>query len=397
MINSPELFVKIDDIEIYIIAGYIDEDSNFKLSEKIILKIEEIKNKRIYSLETASNLIKKNILLIEQKINFTFRDLTIILNNLEVSFLNLSGFRKLNGTQISKENVTYILNSLKSNVDEFEKDKKILHIFNTKYCLDKKNLDNLPIGLFGDFYTHELSFSLINKNDFRDLENIFAKCSLRIKKILLDSYVKGSMISKLNPKVDTFFYIQIKKDKSKIFYIENDAIKNEQKFNFGSEIVFKDICKVTSLNYNTVRNIVSNDEIKSKTTTFEILGKKSFKNQKFKKIKKKLILDIAEARIQELSNFILLKNINFKCYSQNTRIIFLEIEDSQSLKYFKEIYESNFVLNDSSELRLIKSSGIEETINTAINITKFGWKKEAIPVVKLKNSFFSRIFKSIFQ
>jgi len=111
MINSPELFVKIDDFEIYIIAGYIDEDSNFKLSEKIILKIEEIKNKRIYSLETASNLIKKNILLIEQKINFTFRDLTIILNNLEVSFLNLSGFRKLNGTQISKENVTYILNS----------------------------------------------------------------------------------------------------------------------------------------------------------------------------------------------------------------------------------------------------------------------------------------------
>ena len=35
MINSPELFVKIDDFEIYIIAGYIDEDSNFKLSEKI--------------------------------------------------------------------------------------------------------------------------------------------------------------------------------------------------------------------------------------------------------------------------------------------------------------------------------------------------------------------------
>ena len=397
MFNSLELFVKIDDCEIYIIAGYTDEESNFKLSEQIILNTEEIKNNNIYNLETISNLIKKNILLIEQKINFTFKDLTIILNNLEVSFLNLCGFKKLNGTQISKENITYILNSLKSSVDESEKDKKILHIFNTKYCLDKKNLDNLPIGLFGDFYSHELSFNLINKNDFRNLENIFAKCNLKIKKILLDSYVRGSMISELNPKVDTFFYIQIKKNKSKIFYIEKNSVKNEQKFNFGAEIILKDICKVTSLNYDTVDNIVSNDASISKDLTIEILDEKFFKNQKFRKIRNKLISDIAEARVQELSKFFLFENINFKCFLQNTRNIFLEIEDPQHLKYFKEIYESNFVLNNKSELRLIKSLEIEETIKTAVNILKFGWKKEAIPVVRLKKSFFSKIFKSIFQ
>ena len=68
MFNSLELFVKIDDCEIYIIAGYIDEESNFKLSEQIILNTEEIKNNNIYNLETISNLIKKNILLIEQKL-----------------------------------------------------------------------------------------------------------------------------------------------------------------------------------------------------------------------------------------------------------------------------------------------------------------------------------------
>ena len=75
---------------------------------------------------------------IEEKINYTFKDLILILNNFNISFLNLTGFKKLNGTQISKENVTYILNSLKFNVDEYEKDKKILHIFNSKYTLDKK-------------------------------------------------------------------------------------------------------------------------------------------------------------------------------------------------------------------------------------------------------------------
>ena len=155
------------------------------------------------------------------------------------------------------------------------------------------------------------------------------------------------MISELNS-VDTFFYIQIKKINQKYFILKN-SVKNEQKFNFGAEIILKDICKVTSLNYDTVDNIVSNDASISKDLTIEILDEKFFKNQKFRKIRKKLISDIAEARVQELSKFFLFENINFKCFLQNTRNIFLEIEDPQHLKYFKEIYESNFVLNNKSE------------------------------------------------
>ena len=41
--------------------------------------------------------------------------------------------------------------------------KLILHIFNSKYVLDKKKIENLPIGLFGIFILMRLSFSLINK------------------------------------------------------------------------------------------------------------------------------------------------------------------------------------------------------------------------------------------
>ena len=247
MNNLPKLFISIGDLEISLIAGHNDDQNSFELLEKLILPIDGISENKISDLDKITNLIKKNILLIEQKLNYTFKDIIIILNNFEISFLNLCGFKKLNGTQISKENITYILNSLKSCVDEFEKNKKILHIFNSEYCLDKKKLDNLPIGLFGDFYSHELSFNLINKNDYKNLENIFKQCNLKIKKILLESFVKGSLINDNNPKIDTFFYIQIEDKNSKIFYVENNAIKFEQKFNFGTEIIVNDICKITSL------------------------------------------------------------------------------------------------------------------------------------------------------
>ena len=78
-------------------------------------------------------------------------------DNFDSSIINFSGFKKLNGSQLIKENIAYILNSLKLKVSESEKE-KILHIFNSKNLLDKKNTDNIPIGLYGDFYSHELSF-----------------------------------------------------------------------------------------------------------------------------------------------------------------------------------------------------------------------------------------------
>ena len=99
--------------------------------------------------------------MIEQKINFIFKEVTLIIDNFRCSVINFSGFKKLNGSQLVKENITYLLNSLKAKINEIEKDKTILHIFNSNYLLDKKNVDNLPIGLFGNFYSHELSFFLI--------------------------------------------------------------------------------------------------------------------------------------------------------------------------------------------------------------------------------------------
>ena len=397
MNNFPKLFINISDLEICLIAGYSDDQSSFELLKKLILPIECISENKITDLDIIANLIKKNILLIEQKVNYTFKDITVILNNLEISFLNLCGFKKLNGAQISKENITYILNSLKSCVDEFEKNKKILHIFNSEYCLDKKKLDNLPIGLFGDFYSHELSFNLINKNDFKNLENIFNQCNLRIKKLLLESFVKGSLINDNNPEIDTFFYIQIEDNNSKIFYVENNAIKFEQKFNFGSEIIINDICKITSLGSALVKNIISDNKNIYKISDKELLEEKYFNIQQYRKIKKNLIAKIAEVRIDELSEKLYLRNINFKKVLEKIDVIFLEINDQQHFSCFHHAYEQSFGFKNKYKLRIVKKPEIELIINKADNLVQFGWKKEAIPVTISKKCFITRIFQEIFR
>ena len=147
---------------------FLEKDLKMKIS-KFYYKLEipiSFTSNRIFDLENSLNTIKNYIILIEQKFNKSFKEIILILEDFDTSFINLSGFKKLNGYQVLRENITYILNSLKSYVNEIETKKTILHIFNSKFNLDNKRIDNLPIGLFGDFYSHELVFILINKNDF---------------------------------------------------------------------------------------------------------------------------------------------------------------------------------------------------------------------------------------
>ena len=397
MNNLPKLFISIGDLKISLIAGYNDDQNSFKILEKLILPIDSINENKFIDLDKITNVIKKNIFIIEQKVNYTFKDIIVILNNFEVSFLNLCGFKKLNKTQITKENITYILNSLKSYVDEFEENKKIIHIFNTEYCLDNKKLDNLPIGLFGDFYSHELSFNLMNENDYKNLENIFKKCNLKIKKILLEGFVKGSLINDNNPNIDTFFYIQIEKKRSKIFYIENNAIKFEQKFNFGTEIIVNDICKITSLENKSIKRLISENKNILEVSDKDLLEEKYFINQQYRKIKKNLITKIADARISELSEKFYLNNINLKIPLEKINVIFLEINDQQNLSCFDKVYEKSFSFNNKFEIKILKKLEIEQIISKADNIVQFGWKKEAIPVSNSKKSFIIGFFQEIFQ
>ena len=143
----------------------------------------------------------------EQKLGYIFKEIILLINNFDCTIRNFTGFKKLNGTQLGKDNITYILNSLKSKINETETNKKILHILTSKYVLDKKIIDNLPIGLFGNFYSQELAFFLINTNDYKNLKTIFDKCNLRIKKIISKNFIDGiNIISNL--KTETFIKIE---------------------------------------------------------------------------------------------------------------------------------------------------------------------------------------------
>ena len=119
-----------------------------------------------------------------------------------------------------KEDITYIIKLLKSKIIEIEKDKSILHIFNTKSLLDKKEIKNLPIGLFGNLYSHELSLFLISNNDYKNLKSLINKCNLKLSKIISKCFIEGANLINKNLNLETFFKIEINESFSQVFSLK---------------------------------------------------------------------------------------------------------------------------------------------------------------------------------
>ena len=394
---SAKLYLEINELSYIFYVGDIDENNNFKIISELEIPVNSNVDNKISNLESTFKVIKENIYSIEQKLNFTFKEVVLILDNFNPTFISLTGYKKLNSSQVSRENITYILNILKSCINEIEIKKTVLHIFNSKFYLDNKEIENLPIGLFGDFYSHELSFTLVDINDYKNLKNIFDKFSLNIKKILVKSFVSGVNISENYKNFNTFFHIKINENNTKIFYFENDCLKSEEKFKFGTDIIIRDISKITSLKMDTVKNILNKIELTENISEDELVEENLFINNDYRKIKKRLIYEIILARVKEISELVLFKNINFKYYSLISKNIFIEIDHKKEFKCFREIYKTTFSIDGNFNLKFLEGLASESILNSVNKLVNFGWKKEAIPVTHQKKSLLARFFEAIFS
>lgn len=395
--NFKSLIIEINKFDFVFIVCQNFENGSFNILHKSSTPIRGILNNKISDFKAICELIKKNIFLIEQKLDLIFKEVILIINNFNISVINLSGFKKLNGSQLLKENITYILNSLKQKISEIEKDKTIVHIFNSKYLLDQEKTKNLPIGLFGNFYSHELSFFLIKNNDFKNLRNILSQCNLRIKKIMSKNFIEGAHLINKNFNLETFFKIEINKDNSQIFFFENSALKFVQNFAFGSNIILSDISKITALEIEVVKNILNNSNFVGKSIDQDFIEKTFFEDKNYRKIQKKLLVDIVRARIQEISEIMIFKNINVSSFLKKEKKIFLNLEDTFQNESLNRIYIDCFSRENIFNINFLDSFDSSDIYHEASKIVQFGWKKEAVPVVHEKRSMITKIFDIFFK
>ena len=109
-----------------------------------------------------------------------------------------------------------------------------------------------------------------------------------------------------------------------------------------------------------------------------------------------MIYEIALARIKEISDIILFKNVNINYYNKSLEFLFLEINSNNQLKALTEIYKLIFSTYGSLNLKFLEDFSSDNLLVTANQIVHFGWKKEAIPVARSKKSLIAKLFDALF-
>ena len=303
----------------------------------------------------------------------------------------------MNGNQILEDDISFILNDLKKKISDIEKNKTIIHLFNTKFILDKNYIKNLPIGLFGDFYSHQLTFFLMDNNDLKNIKTLLNKSNLNLNRIILKSFSDGiSLVNNHNN--GSFINICIGEKDSHIIFFYNSAYSYFQNFNFGSNLIYNDIAKVCSLDLDEVKKLIKDtsfDEMENKEK--ELINQKYFKNKNFRKLSLEHVKEIIIARVEEITDTIFRNNINLKNLEKKNLPIYLTLKDINIFINLKQTFKNSF----KEDLKLVQNDNniLNKTNNTQIfgELISRGWSSEAIPVVQRKNSLFQRFFSVFFD
>jgi len=397
-LNEPCLIIDLNDNKLIFFVVSFDEKKDFKVIKKIILKTAGIQNGRIINIETVSQLLKKTINSTEDEINYFFSNVAIIINPNQINCLNVSGYKKLNGSQVSNLDIAYILNNIKKIILDTEINYSLIHLFNSNFSLDSDNLENLPIGLFGEFYNQNMTFFLVNNNILNNIKSVFNNCGLNIEKIILKPFAEGIHLLSNNRLEKSITILRLEKNRVNISLFKNKSFIFTEDFNFGFNLIIKDISKLCSLKIEEVEHFMKEIDLKNilKDNNESYLEKKYFNISPYRKIKYQLILDIITARVEELFEICYKRNINIKNIKSNDKI-YIHVD---SLEFFKNI---QFVLENSklATLECILDINTEQNLLTGVSgaceLIGKGWENEAIPTISQKKSIFSVFFSRLFN
>ena len=127
-LKKKNLYLEINNESFLVAIGEYDDELNFKILNREIYSPSGFRNGKIINLANTVENLKKVIKRVENKSNFLFSEINVIINQNNVDCINVSGFKKLNGNQILSDDVSYILNDIKYKLLDSEKDKQIIHL-----------------------------------------------------------------------------------------------------------------------------------------------------------------------------------------------------------------------------------------------------------------------------
>jgi cell division protein FtsA len=389
---EEKLIIELDDDKIKYGVFETDEESDYKLLTKKISNNAGIEKGKILDLDQSTKNISADLHNIEKKVSKVFKSISVVLNQKDVFCTNLSGFKKLNGSKVEKRDLDYILNEAKNSISKNQRNNSILHILNSNFILDKTKQKKMPINIFGDLLSLDMTFVSIPENNLKNIKEIFSKSDLKIDRVISKPFAENINLLNLNKNLKNFISINFGNELTTISLCQNSSLVFFKTFPFGTNSIYNDIKQLCSINKNEIAAVL--DNLQDNQSGY--IDKKFFVNSNYKKLSINHFMEIINARIKEIINFTFNNNKNLDYYEKRIEKINLFFEDACIYKNLGHIFKEYLNLNDNIIGAECLSRDDIGTLYGAAELLFNGWPNEAIPFSNRKKSIISGFFERFF-
>tara|TARA_B100000029_G_scaffold469148_1_gene506789 strand:- start:6076 stop:7266 length:1191 start_codon:yes stop_codon:yes gene_type:complete len=395
--SQESLIAEIADDKIRYAIYEHDEGSEYKIFKKKISENIGIKKGKILDFDYTAKKINEDIKSLEKESDKIFRNISIVVNEPEISCTNLSGFKKLNGSKVEKRDLDYILNEGKSSISKNQEKNSILHILNSNFILDNEKKNKIPLNLHGDHLGLHMTFISLPTNNLKNIRTLFNKSHLKVDRVISKPLACGIDLLRKNKGAKNFIIINFDKEVSSISLYENSSLVFLKIFPFGTNSICKDIGQLCSLKEHEIKLIIKKlDLTNDKDRENKYIEKKFFTESEFKKLSINHLNNIIKARTNEMLDYIFNKNKNLDYVNNKILRVHLFFEDNDILENLGKLFKESLKIDSTkTQIELLPLNDFSALSGAAELIFK-GWDKEAIPLSYRKRSIISGFFERFF-
>jgi len=395
--NQEKLIAEIAEDKIRYVIYQQDEKSEYKILKKKISENIGIKQGKILDFHYTANKINQDLKDLEKESDKIFRNISIIVNEPEISCTNLSGFKKLNGSKVEKRDLDYLLNEGKSSILKNQEKNSILHILNSNFILDKIKKNKIPVNLHGDHLSLHMTFTSLPTNNLKNIRALFNNSDLKIDRVISKPLACGIDLLNKNKGAKNFVLINFDKEASSISLYEDSSLVFLKIFPFGTNSIYRDVIQLCSLKEKEVRIIMNKLDLTNvENEKNKYVEKDLFTESEFKKLSINHLNNIITARIKEMLDYIFNKNKNLNYINNKILRVHLFFEDKDILENLGKLFEESLKIDTTrTQIELLPLNEFSALSGAAELIFK-GWDKEAIPLSHKKKSIISSFFEHFF-
>ena len=404
-LENPIGIIELGDVNLKCLIFKINKENNLEILSSVVTESDGIQNELVVNLKKASNAIRLIISKAEKIANISLKKINVVFEQPDFLCTNFSKHKKIDGSKIQRHDIEFLLREGKKQLILNDKTQSIIHIFNHNYIVDGKIFDEEPIEVFADTLSHEMTFITVPKNNIKNINQAFIECDIEIERLISQTFALGAKLFDSNELRSGSVLINLESKKISLGIFKNLALVHSTTSSFGIDYITSDISKVCSLNLEEAEKITNNFDFsfQNNQNLFDennYLKSIFFIKSNFRKISKKLILDVVKARLDEIFEM-LKKQLFISGFNFNSGFNFLLVGEGTKLSNLV-IYTANFFSLNVNKIDLFNNKDhddLEKNFTScfgALKIIKDGWETEAIPKIKEKNigkiGFFSKIF-----